>query len=131
MIAYYDGERLRRDLLDKDALAAAEKIYNRDDERKSVTSAQLRKFYNDFKLLEKKFESKGGDEEAFLDVLPLVKMMKSKAGYAEGTRKIPKSFADWLSGNVDQINERRDFTAFLLYFEAVVGFCYSLGMSNK
>ena len=131
MNTYYDGERLRRDLLDKEALAVAETIYNRNDERNSVTSAQLRKFYNDFMSLEKKFESKGSDDEAFLDVLPLVKMMKSKAGYAEGTRKIPKSFERWLSDNVDHINERRDFTAFLLYFEAVVGFCYSLGMSNK
>lgn len=131
MSAYYEGDRLRSDLLDGDAYAVAQNIFNSHDKQNSVSSAQLRKFYNDFKSLEQKFINKGSGKDAFLDILPLVKMMKSKAGYARGTKKIPFNFEKWIVENIDSINDFKDFEAFLLHFEAVVGFCYSLGMSNK
>ena len=40
-----------------------------------------------------------------------------------------KSF---LIENIDNISEERDFEAFMLYFEAVVGFFYGIpGVSNR
>lgn len=134
---YFEGEHIRKELLSSEAEDAAKRFVVKNDRgfmdiRRSITSAQLRKFYNEFKGLEKKlqFRAKTPDieEAAFKGILPLVKMVKSKVAYAKGGNKVPSTFADWLNVNVDAINSARDFKAFLLHFEAVVGFCYGLGM---
>ncbi|PKN66067.1 MAG: type III-A CRISPR-associated protein Csm2 [Deltaproteobacteria bacterium HGW-Deltaproteobacteria-15] len=121
-------------LLDQDAKSIAEGFAVKDPNKpgrflrdKSLTSAQLRRFFGEFRQLQKKVESKGFDR-----VLPMIKMVKSKASYAANprSRKIPDSFRDFLSRNVDLINELPDFEAFMLHFEAVVGFYYGMGISN-
>lgn len=136
-MSYYEGEHIRKELLSIDAEDAAKRFVVKNDrgypdQRNSITSAQLRKFYNEFKGLEKKlqFKAKTPDQEeaAFGGILPLVKMVKSKVAYASGGNKVPRTFADWLNKNVDSIGTAKDFKAFLLHFEAVVGFCYGLGM---
>lgn len=136
-MSYFEGEDIRKELLSSEAEAAASKFVVKNDrgyldQRSSITSAQLRKFYNEFKGLEKKLQFKAKtpelEEAAFRSILPLVKMVKSKVAYATGGNKVPKGFADWLNKNVDTVNSARDFKAFLLHFEAVVGFCYGLGM---
>jgi len=103
------------------------------DGKNSITSAQLRRFYGEFKSLEKKFQFRQGTgkserEKAFLYVLPLIKMEKSKVAYA--AKKVPYDFKKWMNDNVDAIATPEDFEAFLLHFEAVVGFCYGLGISD-
>lgn len=130
---YFDGEHIRKELVSSEAEDAAKRFVTRNERQKHpITSAQLRKFYNEFKGLEKKlqFRAKTADveESAFRGILPLVKMVKSKVAYASGGNKVPRSFADWLNANVDAINSARDFRAFLLHFEAVVGFCYGCGL---
>jgi CRISPR-associated protein Csm2 len=64
-----------------------------------------------------------------------LKMLKSKVEYASNPKnpKIPSFFKDWLIRGIDEVNpnDPRDFEAFLLHFEAVVGFCYGLGLSNN
>lgn len=134
---YFDGEHIRKELLSSEAEDAAKRFVVKNDRgfldtRRSITSAQLRKFYNEFKGLEKKlqFRAKTADveESAFRGILPLVKMAKSKVAYASGGNKVPRSFAEWLNANVDAINSASDFKAFLLHFEAVVGFCYGCGL---
>jgi len=135
-MSYFDGENIRKELLSSEAEEAAKRFVVKTDrgvdQRNSITSAQLRKFYNEFKGLEKKLQFKAKnpelEEAAFKGVLPLVKMVKSKVAYASGGNKVPRSFADWLNRNVDTINSAREFKAFLLHFEAVVGFCYGFGM---
>jgi len=140
---YYEDGNLRADLLDKEALNAATLFvkFFKDKNNKyklsndSLTSAQLRRFYGEFKILEKKFlhlatEPEKKDKE-FKKILPLVKMVKSKAEYSLGTKKVPKAFAEWLKDNVNAIKSPDDFEAFLLHFEAVVGFCYGLGMKES
>lgn len=129
---------------DADKVAKALVVINQYGkvDRSSITSAQLRRFYGDFKGLEKKFQFKqnglepksGLDKEnAFLSVLPLIKMVKSKVAYAANpsNQKIPRAFMEWMNKNIDAINTSNDFEAFMLHFEAVVGFCYGHGVSNK
>ncbi|MGB9497450.1 MAG: type III-A CRISPR-associated protein Csm2 [Dissulfuribacterales bacterium] len=126
---------IRKELLNEDAEKIANKLivkrYDRKkqqevvDEKKSVSATQLRKFYNEFKGLEKRVSAKG-----FEPVLPLIKMVRSRAFYASNGNKIPKSFKDFLVKNVQAINEKKDFEAFLLHFEAVVGFCYGMGLKK-
>lgn len=99
---------------------------------KPLNSAQLRRFYGDMKNLERRFECKRlaeNETDPFLSILPLVKMVKSKTSYA--SKKVPSEFKKWLNDNIDAINTAGDFKAFMLHFEAVVGFCYGLGMRNS
>lgn len=142
MSLYYDDDILRKDLLDKEALAAADSFLfltdndgKRNKKKDPLTSAQLRRFYGEFKTLEKKFRHtvrKPEDKEPeFRKILPLVKMVKSKVEYSLGTKKVPIDFAKWMKKHVNAINGYEDFEAFLLHFEAVVGFCYGLGMKES
>lgn len=129
MSRFYDEKgNIKRDLLDREAEKWAEVFIRPGKREKELTSAQLRKFYNEFKGLEKKVATKG-----FEKTLPLIKMVKSKAAYSANPKnqKIPSRFKDFLWEHIDAINEERDFDAFILLFEAVVGFCYGLGMKNN
>lgn len=133
---YHDEKgNIRKELLNQEAEKQANELivkrYDRRrqqevvDDKKSVSSTQLRRFYNEFKGLEKRVRAKD-----FESVLPLIKMVRSRAFYASNGNKIPKSFKDFLVKNVEAINEKKDFEAFLLHFEAVVGFCYGMGLKK-
>ena len=143
---YFDEDgHIRSALLDDEAEKVADSLVEYQKERdgsirrkngkvqtvpkKTLNSAQLRRFYNDFKQLEKKVEMKG-----FEEIKPLIKMVKSKASYASNpsNQKIPPQFKKFLIDNVDSINSNKEFKAFMLYFEAVVGFYYGKeGVSNN
>ena len=128
-MGYYDSSgNIRSELLDKEAGKRAKEFVRVSRQDKPLTSAQLRRFFGEFRSLEKKVNLAG-----FEKVKPLIKMVKSKASYAANpnNRKIPDTFKEFLISNVDQINDEKDFKAFMLHFEAVVGFCYGLGMRNN
>lgn len=138
-MSYFDEKGvIRSDLLEKEACEQAEKFVkyfeNRKtgrsvDSRRSLSSAQLRKFFNEFRQLEKKVGTEGFDK-----VKPLIKMVKSKAAYASNPSnpKIPASFKNFLATNIDRIEIKREFQAFMLHFEAVVGFYYGIeGVKNN
>lgn len=127
---------IRASLLDTDAQKQAEKfvVYQKKDKTKldksnSLSSAQLRRFFNEFRQLQKKAEIK-----EFEQVKPLIKMVKSKAAYAanRSQNKIPDTFKEFLVSNVDAVNTKEEFDAFMLHFEAVVGFFYGIeGVRNE
>ncbi len=142
MAGYYVDEekkKIRPELLDEDAKKIVDQLIKTSfDSRQnkevidskpsvSVSSSQLRKFFYEFRNLEKKVNLKDKD---FDEVLPLIKMVKSKAMYAANpkSKKIPDSFEKFLTSNVDSISDQQDFKAFMLHFEAVVGFCYGRGL---
>ena len=139
-MSYFDASgNIYAELLDQKAKDQADKFveyhFNRRrqknelNKQKSLSSAQLRRFFSEFRQLEKKVKAKG-----FEKVKPLVKMVKSKASYAANPSnpKIPKAFKDFLIKNVDEINNEEEFGAFMLHFEAVVGFYYGLeGVSSR
>ncbi len=138
MVEYRDAKGdIRPGLLDQEAKKKAEsfikKRNGRIDEKNSLSSHQLRRFYNDFKRIERRVTK---NPERFSSVLHLIAMQKSKAEYASNPkrRKIPNEFKDFIEENVDTIlktRKREDFEAFMLYFEAVVGFCYGMGLKNN
>lgn len=139
-MSYFDQKgNIRAELLDTEALDQAEKFvvrfFNKKfrkeeiDNKRSLSSAQLRKFFNEFRQLEKKV-----DMEGFEKVKPLIKMVKSKASYAANPSnpKIPNAFKKFLLENIDIINKENEFRAFMLYFESVVGFYYGIeGVKNN
>jgi len=132
---YFDEKgNLRAEILDEEAQKVAasfvvtfqDKFNNkRVDNNKSLSSAQLRRFYGDFKSLEKKVA-----KQDFEKIKPLIKMVKSKAAYAANpqNQKIPSQFKDFLINNVNSINSKTEFESFMLHFEAVVGFYYGMGV---
>ncbi|MDY0261379.1 type III-A CRISPR-associated protein Csm2 [Syntrophotalea acetylenica] len=130
---YYDdtGKYIRPELLNEEAQQAARQFVqlqgNKVIERDSIKNSQLRRFFNEFKNLERQLAQRQGErEEVFRSIKPLVKMANAKVAYARARKVVPEAFVSWLQKHVQTIETARDFEAFVLHFEAVVGFCYGL-----
>lgn len=121
MSYYSDAECkiIKTELLDEEAEKLAKSFVDRPPK---LSSAQMRRFFGEFRQLEKKVFS----SISFEEVKPLIKMVKSKASYAANrpNNRIPDTFKKFLTDNVNAINTKDDFKAFMLHFEAVVGFYY-------
>lgn len=130
MEKYYLNEKAINPVwMDQKAQEAAHSFFKPYDQPK-LAASQLRKFYNDVKAMERQWRNSGGDEEAFALILPLFKLLKAKSHYALKRKVIPAAFRNWLCEHVDSVNSARDFRAFLLHFEAVVGFSYGCAEGN-
>jgi len=96
-----------------------------------LTSAQLRKFHIEAKELEERVKKLPNPDQDFLKIRPLIKMLKSKVAYACPStgkdRKVPYEFRKYIEEMVDNIQDWKDFRAFSISFEAVVGYFYGLG----
>lgn len=126
-MSYFDdtGKHIRPELLNEEARQAANQFVRTDGD--SIKNSQLRRFFNEFKSLERKLDQTQGDqEEAFQSIKPLVKMANAKVVYARARKVVPDAFVAWLQKNLQAIDTAKDFKTFLLHFEAVVGFCYGL-----
>ena len=124
---YKDAEKkiIKADLLDETARELA-KSFNKTDyekqgykttKREALTQTQLRKYFNEFRALERRVKNAS---IGFEQTQPLIKMVNSKVAYSR--EKIPKSFEDFIKNNIKEVNDPKDFKAFMLHFEAVVGF---------
>ncbi len=130
MISYRDKDgNIRPELLSEEAEKVAKSFAERYDR---LSTNQLRRFYGDFKQLEKKYNTKAGSdkekEKVFKEILPLVKMQRSKSEYALARKSITSGFRNFLVENIQFIDNWQRFEDFMLYFEAVVGFCYGKGV---
>ena len=132
MSMYYDeidGRMvLRKELVTSEAERVAGNLAK--DRHNKISSAQLRRFYGDFKSLEKKQQAAPDQQAAFVSTLPLIKMALSKAMYAKARKTVPDEFVKWIETHTRAINSLEDFKAFMLHFEAVVGFCYGYGLKD-
>lgn len=98
-----------------------------------LNSTQLRRFYNDLKELKENLTKAGirdwteptANIEIFKEHLVYVKLLKSKVAYAKGRKTVPAEFEELIRTCIDQINDDpRDFKAFTVFMEAVVGYFY-------
>lgn len=129
MIKYYSEDgHLDAKWVDDEAQKAAKSFF--EDSRNSIKSSQLRKFYSDIKSLERKWQASGESDDDFKRILPMIKLLKAKSDYAQKRKVVPLTFKKWLWTHVDSIKGARDFKAFLLHFEAVVGFSYGEARGN-
>jgi len=141
MIGYFyqddKKEKVNENLLTDKALSWATSFLqpkspaDRFQANPKLTSAQLRRFHIEAKTLEERCKSLKNPDSEFAIVRPLVKMLKSKAAYACPSngrdRKVPAEFRQFIEEMVDHIEDYKDFKAFALCFEAVVGFFYGEG----
>jgi len=120
---YLDPEKktLNPSLLDADAEKQASELHTK------INSAQIRRFFGEVKNLSLRLQQ----GRAWKDLEPFVRMLKSKALYAQGTERIPAQFRAFLTDNIDKIRDQKDFEAFVLYFESVLGYLYGKGMVRK
>lgn len=116
-----DKKMLNPQLLDQEAEQQAAELHDK------INSAQIRRFFGEVKNLY--FRLQQG--RTWQDLEPFVRMLKSKALYASGTNRIPDAFRAFLTDNIDRIKDQKDFEAFVLYFEAMLGFLYGKGMVKK
>jgi len=128
VIQFYKDGVLNSDLVSSNAKEWADKFYPNPDkksDKRNLTSAQIRKFYGEVLSIEEKLKTL----KDFNLVKPQILMLKSKAAYAANpnNRKIPDSFRDWIFDMVDSIKDEKDFKAFKLTFEAIVGYFYGKG----
>lgn len=134
---YDDKGNIKESLLTDKAKSLAESFINpkqpadRWQRNPKLTSAQLRKFHIEAKELEERVKNLENPDGDFHKLRPLVKMLKSKVAYAcpntGRDRKVPEEFRKYIEEMVENINDRKDFMAFALCFEAVVGFFYGQG----
>ena len=137
---FYDSTgEIDKELLDSKARTWALSFIKPEwpkDKRKrnpELKSTQLRRFHNDIRELEAKvdaaFDSEG--EVGFKKMLPRIKMVKSKVAYAcpsDGRdRKVPDEFRKYMETMINNIETKKDFEAFSLCFEAVVGYFFGEG----
>lgn len=130
-------EQLKESFLTGDAMKWAKSFLSpkRPEDRRlanpKLNSAQLRKFHNEAKELEERVKNLSDPEKDFVKIRPIVKMLKSKVAYACPSngrdRKVPEEFRKFIEVMVDNIEDHKDFRAFALCFEAVVGFFYGEG----
>lgn len=130
-------KEISEDLLDSKAKGWAESFLNPRRPKESwarnprLTSAQLRRFHREVKELEVRVKALKDSKTEFIALRPIVKMLKSKVAYAcpsNGVeRKVPEEFRKYIEEMVDNVIDSRDFLAFALCFEAVVGYFYGQG----
>jgi CRISPR-associated protein Csm2 len=82
------------------------------------------------KFIEKRDSTGLAEAEAYNFIHPMVKLTRAKAEYAKGRKLVPVSFLSWFNDCVKNINNADEFKAFLLHFEAIVGYCYGAGLKD-
>jgi len=110
-------------LVDEKAADWAEKFVQYH--RKALKTAQMRRFYDELKAIERKImtgKDAEGQERNFKRDRALITMFKAKSLYAEKRQVCPPSFTQFIFDHDASIKELKDFKAFLKVFEAVVAF---------
>jgi CRISPR-associated protein Csm2 len=135
IVFFKDKEReiIYSSLLDDRAKDWANNFFDPMNKYEKLSATQLRRFHNDVKELEARINAKvdAFGDKGFDSMLPLVKMIKSKVAYAHRSgsteKKIPKEFQIYMDTMINSINDYKDFKAFSLCFEAVVGYFFGKG----
>ena len=111
---------LTKQLLTDEAEKAVAKLVKRNG--KKTATSQVRKFYDDFTLLQTK--AKDRDEEEFRkDILPMIAFTKAKLAYCVGRDElISNEFQKLISDKIDAIGTKKDFDNFMLFYQAVIGY---------
>lgn len=112
--------KLTEDLLTKEAEEFGKNLGSMD-------STQIRKFYDEFKLLEKKVSIDLSEEKFKSEILPLIKFVKSKIAYnagrnVDGKILVPKVFKEKMDEYIDRIQTKEDFKNFIMFYQATIGY---------
>ncbi len=118
---------------------AEKKAREFSDNNNRIDKNQIRKFYDDFKLIEKKIdENQDASEEWFKnEILPHIKFVKSKIAYSAGRKSgnkflVTRGFKEYMENQIDLIQSMSDFKTFLLHYQAIIAYyTYISEVENK
>lgn len=112
---------LTESLLKKEPEELARKFIECGKRDGGITSTQIRKFYDDLLLIQKK--AKMQDEESFKNkTLPLVRMTEAKIAYSVGRGVLNKLFYDEISKYLKKIQSKEDLEIFNLFYQALIAY---------
>ncbi len=105
----------------------AEKVAR--DKCKNMDKNQVRKFYDDFKILERKLNEKqdATDDWFKKELLPHIKFVKTKIAY-NASRKVTnkqlvtKEFKEYMDAQIDKIQTISDFKHFMMHYQAILAY---------
>ena len=109
---------IETDLFSATAETLAKRVFQ-ESSHKLNKPTQIRKFYDEVLRLNSIIKV---NPEEFDTYLPYIKMINAKAAYAMGRDLISRSFKDYISSSISQINDIDDFEVFTGLFEAFMGF---------
>lgn len=121
---------IREELITEEALNIAKHFKS-----ENLSNSQLRAFFNEVKAINNKLDDK---KESFDKVYPMILMIKSKIEYraSKETKKM-KGFKAFLIEAVTYVQKENKsgkgyeaFKNFVIFFEAVVGYCYGVGITK-
>ena len=132
---FYNEQGIRPELLDEEAHNLAKNYFGpRGRKFNQVSSSQMRRFFSDVRKLEEMMRDDeinlDSDKREDLRQYPaMIKLLKSKLAYAAGRKdvKLSQAFASTMSTAVDKVETPRDFKAFILFFESIMGYFYGEG----
>lgn len=115
---------LTKELLTNEPQDLAKKLVkeSRGDNGTTIKT-QLRKFYNDFLVLQTKSSKIKTDDEFRTQILPLIFFSKAKLAYSYGKENIRmKEFVEGIMDKIDHIENAKDFENFLYFYQALIGY---------
>jgi CRISPR-associated protein Csm2 len=87
--------------------------------KKSISSTQIRKFYEEVLNLKAQYDN----GKSFREILPYFRMLKAKANVAYERDVINTNFKRFIEENVDYVgSDEKRFKIFCTFFEAVVAY---------
>lgn len=107
--------RLRPDLLDTDAQAAAKRL-------ETITTTQLRRFFAQVSAIKRRLDMDRVKAITESEILAQVAYLKASAAYAAGRDRKNAPVLRFLVTHANSIATRVDFLAFHRHFETVVAF---------
>jgi CRISPR type III-A/MTUBE-associated protein Csm2 len=111
-------------LLETDPKAIAKILAGGNDRNSSVTINQVRKYYDDFLLLQKKSSYISSDEDFKARILPLVKFSKAKLAYGASRENanLSPEYVKRLNEKIDLIETKECLDNFILFYQALIGY---------
>lgn len=94
-----------------------------------VDKNQIRKFYDDFKLIERRItENQQANDTWFKEeILPHIKFVKSKIAYSAGRKSgnkplVSNDFKKYMDDQINNINTISDFKHFMMHYQAIIAY---------
>lgn len=95
----------------------------------NIDKNQIRKFYDDFKIIERKIDEKQDANDAWFEkeLLPHIKFVKSKIAYSAGRKSnnkflVSKEYKEYMDNEIDKIKTISDFKTFLMHYQAIIAY---------
>lgn len=122
---YTDSEKkhMNPDLFDVEAQKRISQFNNHKG--KPLTATQMRNFFNEVKFHKSRLDTKFSHDEKveeFKQIFPHIRMLKARASYAKNRGNVTEGFVQFINDGVDNIKDYKDYLAFVMLFEAVIGF---------